>query len=377
MDLINEPDGPFLTACYAKTGGQPTSTPPPVASRLRSLWLAGLLVAATAPLLGADETNGVLPGLEAPALETNAPAISSALAGFEAQLRANQAAVEEGRKEAREAAERNAEVLSTGLRKVEEAFAAQQRAMADRYERELTAVQRSTRAVVILGGVFATVASMALLMVAYFQWRMSKAWTEMCFGPAGSERLSSGRATKELEPGSLLPNRGDSAQEADVRLSRALERLETRVHDLEQGSTAAVGPDHQPSAPDGGPPSAIGSDGGLIGFGKLAGNREPPGVVSFFEKGQFLMRQSDWDGALNCFNEVLTLDPVHGEALVKKGAALVKLKRLNEAFECYDQAIAAHRALTSAYLHKGGLCSRLERFKEALECYEQALRTQD
>jgi len=336
-----------------------------------------LLVAATAPLLGADETNGVLPGLEGPALETNAPATSSVLAGFESQLRANQTAVEESRKEAREAAERNAEVLSSGLQKVEEAFAAQQRAMADRYERELSTVQRSTRAVVILGGVFATVASMALLMVAYFQWRMSKVWTEMSFGPAGSERLSSGRVTKELEPGSVAPNGGGSAQEANVRLSRALERLETRVHDLEQGSTAPTGPDRQPSASDGGPPSGPGSEGGLIGFGKLAPNREQPGVASFFEKGQFLMRQSDWDGALNCFNEVLTLDPNHGEALVKKGAALVHLKRLDEAFECYDRAIAARHALTSAYLHKGGLCSRLERFKEALECYEQALRTQD
>ena len=74
---------------------------------------------------------------------------------------------------------------------------------------------------------------------------------------------------------------------------------------------------------------------------------------------------------------MLTLDPNHTEALVKKGAALERLRKLDEAIVCYDQAIAADNSLTIAYLYKGGLFNRMERFSEALECYEQALRTQE
>ena len=88
-----------------------------------------------------------------------------------------------------------------------------------------------------------------------------------------------------------------------------------------------------------------------------------------------MLKQNDWPAALQCFDEVLALEPNHGEALVRKGAALEHMKKLSEAFECYDRAIAADESMTIAYLHKGGLCSRLERFKEALECYEKALRT--
>jgi len=74
---------------------------------------------------------------------------------------------------------------------------------------------------------------------------------------------------------------------------------------------------------------------------------------------------------------VLTLNPNHGEALLKKGTALERLQKLHEAFECYDRAIAVNDSMALAYLHKGGLYNRLERFKEALECYEKALQTHD
>lgn len=94
-------------------------------------------------------------------------------------------------------------------------------------------------------------------------------------------------------------------------------------------------------------------------------------------QGQSRLKENDSEAALRCFNEVLSLDPNHSEALVRKGATLERLKKLNEAFECYDRAIAVDDTMTIAYLHKGGLCNRLERFKEALECYEKALRTQD
>jgi tetratricopeptide (TPR) repeat protein len=75
-------------------------------------------------------------------------------------------------------------------------------------------------------------------------------------------------------------------------------------------------------------------------------------------------------------DEIISRDPQHAEALLKKGTALERLQKLEQALEYYDRAIAANRSLTLAYLYKGGVCNQLERYNEALQCYEQALRSQ-
>jgi tetratricopeptide (TPR) repeat protein len=109
----------------------------------------------------------------------------------------------------------------------------------------------------------------------------------------------------------------------------------------------------------------------------LSAIHENARIPALFTQGQLRLKENDLEGAIKVFDELLSLDPTHGEALVKKGLVLERLKRLNEAYECYDRAIAADATLTIAYLHKGGVCNRMERFKEALECYEKALLTHD
>ena len=100
-------------------------------------------------------------------------------------------------------------------------------------------------------------------------------------------------------------------------------------------------------------------------------------ITMLLGKGQSLLNLDQAEEALACFDQVLTLDPNHPEALVKKGAALERLRKLDEAIACYDRAIAADSSMTVAYLYKGGLFNRMERFGEALECYEKALHTQE
>jgi tetratricopeptide (TPR) repeat protein len=100
-------------------------------------------------------------------------------------------------------------------------------------------------------------------------------------------------------------------------------------------------------------------------------------LIALLKTGQAKLKKNDPDGALNSFEQALSLHPNHAEALVKKGAALERLKRTDEALECYDRAILIDASMTSAYLHKGSLFNRMDRFKEALECYERALQTQD
>ena len=74
---------------------------------------------------------------------------------------------------------------------------------------------------------------------------------------------------------------------------------------------------------------------------------------------------------------MLTAQPQHAEALVKKAAALDALGRREEALACCDRAIAVNGNFVVAYLQKGGLLNRLGRYDEALNCFEQALLAQE
>ena len=100
-------------------------------------------------------------------------------------------------------------------------------------------------------------------------------------------------------------------------------------------------------------------------------------IANLLADGQALLDANKPEHAIARFNDVLSVEPNHTDALVKKGAALERLERLDEAIECYDRAIAQDESLTVAYLQKGGLLNRLARYDEALQCYERALRTQE
>ena len=305
--------------------------------------------------------------------ETNSPEAFRGILGVEGQLRSNQIAIEQNGKEAREAAAREAELLSKRLATMQEAFAVQQQALADRNARELQAMQSSNRAMVIVSAV----ACLAMLMVAYFQWRMSKLWAEISMALRISPRLGGASAVSAL---GLADGRAATAlvEDSNSRLLRAMEQLETRVGGLEQISASAPGPRGSalPPAENGDGPVARSSVSTSVGAERPI-TQVQARISVLLGQGQSMLKKNEWEAAVSCFEEVLALEPNHGEALVKKGAALEGLKKWTEAFECYDRAIAANDSMTIAYLHKGGLCSRLERFKEALECYEMALRTHD
>jgi hypothetical protein len=222
---------------------------------------------------------------------------------------------------------------------------------------------------VLVGGIFAAVASLVLLLVGYFQWRISKAWTQISGMLRGSLGLGHASSYGPLVQGGSSAATG-LADSSNSHLINVLQQLETRVQSLEHHSAA--------------PPSTAGNGDPVMptphpSAATMAtpGSEPQPRIIAWLEQGQSLLKQNNWQGALECFDEVLALAPDHTEALVKKGAALERMKKVNEAFECYDHAIAVDDSMTTAYLHKGGLCNRLERFKEALECYEKALRTQD
>ena len=332
---------------------------------IRCFWALNFLLLLTLRLeCLADETNS--PAIPQPVWQqdTNLQEVLRGVLSLQDQMRSNQIAIEQNGKENRQAAARNADVLSNELRNLQETFSTQQRALSDRNTRELQSMQSSNRVVIMVGGIFAAVVSLILLLSVYFQWRISKAWTQIS---------REGVGFKALGPGSTGADPTDASTE---RLLHAMEQLETRIHGLEDNATAVPGLRTSVLAPpDNGNATRTRTNAATSAGSENLGGHQQARIAAWLEQGQSMLKQNDWQAALQCFDEVLALAPNHSEALVKKGAALERLKKLNEAFECYERAIAADESMTMAYLHKGGLCSRLERFKEALECYEKALRT--
>ena len=335
------------------------------------LWALLVCLCLVVSLPGSSqETNQTSVPQAAGPPDTNSQEILRAVLGLQDQLRSNQAAIEtaldQNAKATREATAHNQELFSNGLQTVRESFAASQQALADRTGRQLREVQDSNRALVLVGGVFAAVASLVLLLVGYFQWRISKAWSQISRMLPASLGLGHGSGYAALAQGEPASTPG-LADSGNSHLVNVLERLETRVQSLEHHSVAphAPGGNGDPVTPTPHPAATMTAPG--------ADAR----INAWLQQGHSLLKQNNWQGALECFEAVLALSPDHTEALVRKGAALERMKKINEAFECYDHAIAVDESMTAAYLHKGGLCNRLERFKEALECYEKALRTHD
>jgi len=309
--------------------------------------------------------------------QTNSQELIRVYQQLQEQVRAAQLAIDQSRQEAKEAAAQNAEVLSQRLHAIEQALATQR-------ARELEAMQSSNRVMLMVAGSFACVGFLVMLVAAYFQWRTVNGLAGIsALLPAG--RLPGpGPAVAALGPaeGPLVSAR--SAEQSNLRLLGALEQLEKRIYELEhtarvpltEAAPAVDVPTPEPER-SAGVMTSMGSSGGASADSVSAKSDRAAWVETLLGKGLSKLNLDQAEGAIECFDKVLALDPQSAEALVRKGLALERLQMLNEAIECYDRAIAADSSMTIAYLHKGGLFNRMERYEDALACYEQALRTQE
>jgi len=332
---------------------------------------AGVLVAAVLLLgLARRETLAAELGQPTRSEETNTQEALRAYLQLQEQLHANQLAVEQTRREAKEAAVQSADSLAKRLQEIEAALSTQR-------SRELDAMQSSNKVMLIVAGTFATIGFLAMLIMAYFQWRTVNSLAEISAALPMSRGFGPGHTLAAIGPGDLHLAPVGPAEQSNLRLLGAMEQLEKRIHELEHtphpvakpiaGSISSAGNGDPVHVPEAG--SAPGSD--------ASGSSQEARISVLLGKGQSRLNLDQAEEALTCFDEVLSLAPNHSEALVKKGLALERLQKLNEAIQCYDRAIAADGSLTIAYLHKGGLCNRLERFSEALDCYDKALRAQE
>ena len=223
----------------------------------------------------------------------------------------------------------------------------------------------------IVAGSFAALGFLALLLTAYFQWRIVSRLAEISAALPFGHALGAGpggllgrttriawRSARRRNRTSACWARSSGSRSAFMSWStRPACRSRKASRPRRPARSRLRLPAAEPAAEEGRPDAAR--------------------ITVLLGKGQSLLNLDQAEEALACFDEVLALDANHPEALVKKGAALERLRKLDEAVACYDRAIAADSSLTVAYLYKGGLFNRMERFSEALECYEQALRTQE
>jgi tetratricopeptide (TPR) repeat protein len=322
--------------------------------------LLGLaLVFSSAAGFGADSGSSVAAAVRAD--ETNTQETLRAYLQLQEQLHATELAIERNRKEADAAAAEIAKGFGARLQGIEQALVLQR-------AQELEAMQSSNRVMLIVAGLFATLGLLAMMFMAYFQWRTINRLAEISAALPVAHALGSGPSFAALGVGESHVVAVGPAEQSNQRLLGALERLEQRIYHLEHTNP--------PPLHEGGSPDQKANSASPVPNGATAAP-DAAHITVLLGKGQSLLNLDQAEEALACFDQVLALDPNHSEALVKKGAALERLRKLDEAIACYDRAIAADSSLTVAYLYKGGLFNRMERFGEALECYEQALRTQE
>lgn len=308
----------------------------------------------------AVETNAA-PGADGKTVEAPGLSAQDSLRFYlqiQEQLRNTIAAIETNRQEAAAAATTNSQVLEARLRDMEKTFA-------DGRLELMEGMERSDRMVLMAAGTLAAIGFLVLLLTAFLQWTAVNRLAAAAASLSAYPSQLSGLGAAQLPPAHFL-------EQSSTRFLALIERLEQRIHELEGSVKPPPSlPKSRSSNGDANGPAAESSPGQIS---PPAATGQSSTINVLLNKSQTLLKLDKPEAALSCLEEVLALDPVHTEALVKKGAALERLQRFDEAIQCYDRAIAQDNSMTMAYLYKGGVFNRTERYSEALACYEQALK---
>jgi tetratricopeptide (TPR) repeat protein len=257
---------------------------------------------------------------------TNSDAVANGYLQIQMQLHDAQMALEKSREEARQ----SAADTTARIQALEQTIAA-------RHAADLEVAQKNQQSMFMLAGAFGLTVLAAVLFMAYLQWRSVARLVEIASRP-GTALASAGAVQQLAAPGRA------AVEVSNARLLDIVGSLEKKILELENSGRLLAEPAAKPD------PLAEGQ--------------------AFLDAGQS-------QKALECFENFLSAQPQHPEALVKKASALEKLDRVDEALACCDRAIAADGAPVTAYLFKGGLLNRLQRYDEALKCYEQAMSARD
>lgn len=320
--------------------------------------------------------------------DTNSPAASKPAANAESPVAANTnnsgdmqvtaQAIEQLRREIEATTARNTAALTSGLAMLEPA-------LAQLHLRQLELVQSSNRTILMVAGLFAGVGFVALISIVFILVRALGRFSELATVANRGALLTAGPAPAALGPGDLVNVNATAVEQASARFQHAIEHLQKRIFELEhtaqpaaaletgRAQAAVKSPAESPAEPAMNisplPPHDT-----EVRKGDTSDRASR--VSLLLGKGQALLNLDQAAESLECFDEILALDPNNTEALLRRGLALEKIESWEKALECYDRALAIDASLTVAYLYKGGVCNKLQRHREALDSYEHALHTE-
>ena len=98
-------------------------------------------------------------------------------------------------------------------------------------------------------------------------------------------------------------------------------------------------------------------------------------IQQWVDEGAVHYKAGQYEEALTCLEQALTLDTKSAQNNYLKGMVLLQLGRLWEAMAAFDEAIELRPKFAEAYIGKGDIYyAHFGNKKEALECYQDAIR---
>lgn len=101
-------------------------------------------------------------------------------------------------------------------------------------------------------------------------------------------------------------------------------------------------------------------------------SRDPENIQALLGKGTMYRRLEKWPASLESLNKVLELDPDNMAALHNKAEVFENAMKWEEALSCYDEIIRRSPDSHLDWLRRGDVLFELDRTEEALESYRKA-----
>ena len=155
--------------------------------------------------------------------DTNTQAVLQTYLQLQEQLQAAHLAIEESRRETRETAAHTADALSNALHTIQETFDA-------RRAQDLEAMRGSNEIMLVVVGTFAAMSFLSMLMMSYFQWRMTKGLAHISATLPGALGLDPGSVAAALA----------RADQPELPLFGGTAKPEPREASPEQGAQTAL-----------------------------------------------------------------------------------------------------------------------------------------
>ena len=100
---------------------------------------------------------------------------------------------------------------------------------------------------------------------------------------------------------------------------------------------------------------------------------EPENEVAWFDNGLALQKEGRYDDAINAFNKAIEIDPQDANSWVNKGSVLDDQGKYDEAIQACDKAIELDSQNNYAWINKGLALYRQGKYDEAIQCYDRAI----